>query len=449
LLILEFISFLLDLTFCSMQIPKKMRKSSPRLPRGPCLGTLLQRSSAVLLNPTLVLSCHAAGNGESQVMQLLWPFILGAFALGLDAYVLAGLLPAMSHDLNVPQASIGLGIAIFTAAYAFSAPTLSPMVAHRSTKAGLLVGLGLFTLGNILTFESVSLTALLLSRAVAGVGAGVFSPLAASTAAEMVIPSQRGRALAAVLAGLGSGTAFGVPLGLAIGKWFGWRWTIALLVALGVLAAAGVWLHRVELRRRQPISWKTRLSVLWKPHTFATVSVSFFTAFSSFGLYTYIAEVIMSRAMSEHIGLLIWLWGVGGMIGSMGIGKVIDRHLPPPRATPFLLCTIVIGFLLVGYTDSLGVAVGSFIWGLAGWASVAPQQHSLVSSEPANSVAVLAWNSSITYLGGAVGAAVGAGLLSSHFPPTMLPIFFSTGISIAIAIHFVKLKVAVGVSARA
>jgi predicted MFS family arabinose efflux permease len=34
----------------------------------------------------------------------LWPLTLGAFALGLDAYVLAGLLPAMAHDLSTSQA---------------------------------------------------------------------------------------------------------------------------------------------------------------------------------------------------------------------------------------------------------------------------------------------------------------------------------------------------------
>nr|NMN91117.1 hypothetical protein [Brenneria salicis ATCC 15712 = DSM 30166]RBP57045.1 hypothetical protein DES54_1801 [Brenneria salicis ATCC 15712 = DSM 30166] len=46
----------------------------------------------------------------------LWPLVIGTFALGLDAYVLAGLLPSMAKDLQTTQGSIGLGVALFTAA---------------------------------------------------------------------------------------------------------------------------------------------------------------------------------------------------------------------------------------------------------------------------------------------------------------------------------------------
>lgn len=378
------------------------------------------------------------------MIRILWPFTLGAFALGLDAYVLAGLLPAMAHDLHVPQASVGLGIAIFTAAYAVSAPTLSPLAARRSTRLGLLTGLVLFTLGNILTITSSSLPLLLLSRAVAGLGAGIFSPLASSTAANMVDASQKGRALSTVLGGLGSGTAFGVPVGLAIERWFGWRWTIGLLVLLGLIAAAGVALYRAELPKVRTDDLKARLSALRAPFTLATLSVTFFTSFSVLGLYTYIAEVMMSRGMNDCVGMLIWLRGVGGMIGSLGIGKVIDHHLPPSRVTPILLCTIVISYLLVGYVGVAGAAMGCFVWGLAGWATLAPQQHALMSNDSANSVAALAWNSSINYLGGAIGAAVGSVLLSAYLAPTSLPLFAMVGVAVAIGIHSVKMRIPVG-----
>jgi predicted MFS family arabinose efflux permease len=147
----------------------------------------------------------------------------------------------------------------------------------------------LFTFGNILTITSSSLPVLLLSRAVAGMGAGIFSPLASSTAANMVDVPQKGRALSSVLDGLGSGTAFGIPVGLAIERWFGWRWTIGLLVLLGLIAAAGVALYRAELPKMRTVDWKARLSALKAPFTLATLSVTFFTSFSVRGLYTYIA----------------------------------------------------------------------------------------------------------------------------------------------------------------
>jgi predicted MFS family arabinose efflux permease len=270
----------------------------------------------------------------------------------------------MAHDLQVPQASVGLGIAIFTAAYAVSAPTLSPLAARRSTRLGLLTGLGLFTFGNILTITSSSLPVLLMSRAVAGMGAGIFSPLASSTAANMVDVSQKGRALSTVLGGPGSGTAFGIPVGLAIERWFGWRWTIGLLVLLGLIAAAGVARYRAELPKMRTVDWKARLSALKGAiHSGDVVRYVLHFVFSARSLYLYRS---------------------------------------------------------------------------------APQQHALMSNDPANSVAALAWNSSINYLGGAIGAAVGSVLLSAYLAPTSLPLFAMIGVAVAIGIHSFKMKIPVG-----
>ncbi len=60
------------------------------------------------------------------MIRQLWPLTLGAFVLGLDAFVLAGLLPGMAHTLGTTQALVGLGVAMFTAAYSpFFLPILT------------------------------------------------------------------------------------------------------------------------------------------------------------------------------------------------------------------------------------------------------------------------------------------------------------------------------------
>lgn len=87
------------------------------------------------------------------MIRRLWPLTLGAFALGLDAYVLAGLLPGMARDLSTSQAMAGLGVALFTAAYAVSAPALAFLAGRSSTRKALLPGLSLFTLGNVVTMR--------------------------------------------------------------------------------------------------------------------------------------------------------------------------------------------------------------------------------------------------------------------------------------------------------
>ena len=55
----------------------------------------------------------------------LWPFALGSVALGLDAYVIAGLLPAIAGSLKASESSVGLGVAAFTGSYAIAGPILA------------------------------------------------------------------------------------------------------------------------------------------------------------------------------------------------------------------------------------------------------------------------------------------------------------------------------------
>jgi predicted MFS family arabinose efflux permease len=368
----------------------------------------------------------------------LWPLTLGAFALGLDAYVLAGLLPGMAHDLDTTPALAGLSVALFTAAYAISAPALAFVAGRYSTHKALLVGLGLFTLGNVATMLAPSLAVLLAARLLAGIGAGLYSPLAASSAADMVDASQRGRALAMVLAGLSVGTALGVPLGLLVEDSFGWRWTIGLIVLLGLAAAAGVAGRTSGFPTVPVITWRDRLMALRAPSTFATLGVTLWTGIASLGLYTYLAEVAAARNMARTIHTFIWLWGLGGMVGALLIGRVIDRHLEPRRATLILLALLGLGFVLVGWGSLAMVALGCFLWGLAGWASVAPQQHALVSHDTTHATAAIAWNSSINYLGSAIGAALGSVALGAHLPAQWLPVGALAAVVVTLLIHLAK-----------
>lgn len=374
------------------------------------------------------------------MIRLFWPLMLGAFALGLDAFVLAGLLPGMAQELHTSQALVGLGVALFTASYAVSAPVLASVAGGRSTRKALLIGLGLFTLGNMATSVAPSLGILLVARLVAGIGAGFYSPLAAASAANMVPAHQRGQALGLVLAGLSMGTAFGVPVGLLVEDYCGWRWTIGLIVLLGLVAMLGV-ARRAEGFPTMPIiAWQERLRALADRFTLATLGVTLCTGIASLGLYTYLAEIAAGRKMAGFTHGFIWLWGLGGMVGALLIGRVIDRYLPPMRASIAALLFMGLGFILVGWGSSIAVGIGCFIWGVAGWASVAPQQHALVTHSGKHATSSIAWNSSANYLGGAIGAALGSLLLGLHLPIEILPIGALVGAGAALLLHLSKPK---------
>lgn len=372
----------------------------------------------------------------------LWPLMIGACALGLDAYVLAGILPDIALDLSTTQSVVGIGIALFTAVYAVTAPTLSFLSSMYRTRTILLFGLSIFILGNLITILSSSISLFLISRIVAGIGAGIYSPLAASSATGMVTDEQRGRALSLVLAGLSIGTAIGVPIGLVVAKLIGWRATIGIITLLAVTAIVGILrCSSDQFPKTNRMTWKDRLSSLRTPFTIATLGVTTLTAISSLGLYTYIAKIVESSGNSGYLNMFIWLWGIGGMVGSLYIGRFIDKKLNPHRATMIILFSLTISFLLIFEGSMVSICIGCFLWGISGWASITPQQHALITSSDKNhSTALIAWNSSLNYLGGAIGTLGIALLLEAHLPAHWMPIITSITCVAAIILHILKPK---------
>ena len=138
----------------------------------------------------------------------------GALAVGTDAYVTAGLLPAIGRDLHEPASVTGQLVTVFMLCYALLAPLVGAALARWGIRQVLVAALCLFCLANAASALAPSLAALMVARGLAGVAAGVFMPVAATAAAALAGPERRDRALAVVLGGLSSGTVLGVPSGL-------------------------------------------------------------------------------------------------------------------------------------------------------------------------------------------------------------------------------------------
>lgn len=126
---------------------------------------------------------------------------------------------------------IGLGVAAFTGAYAIAGPLLSGRLTRGDTARALLIALGIFNLGNLVTTIAPGVEIFLASRIVAGAGAGAgagaLTATATATAATMVADHERGRAMALATFGLSTGTvARAYPPGCwsATGSAGGGRW---------------------------------------------------------------------------------------------------------------------------------------------------------------------------------------------------------------------------------
>ncbi|MFI7098429.1 MFS transporter [Streptomyces sp. NPDC050161] len=364
---------------------------------------------------------------------------LGAFTLGLDAYVMAGLLPVLADDIGTRVSLAGQLVTVFTLAYAISAPLVAGLLSGVRPRVLLIAALAVFTLGNALTAVAPSLGGLLAARVVAGAGAGVYSALSTAAAAALVPPERRGRALALVMGGMSAGTVLGVPLGVLLAEHAGWRATMWLVTGLGVVALAGLAGLLPPVPAGPAVPVRARLTALTDRAVAPVVGVSFLAAVASLGLYTYLAPVLAAAGGVGEVAPYLWAWGAGGVLGSVLAGPLVDRTKGRVRVlVGVLLVMVVAAQALLPSLASVALpgAVALLVaWGAAGWAFQVPQQHRLLELSADRGPIVLALNNSALYLGSAVGSALGGLALAAGLAPYALPWVAAGVAALGLVVH--------------
>ena len=235
---------------------------------------------------------------------------------------------------------------------------------------------------------------------------------------------------------MSAGTVVGVPLGLTLSSMLGWQSVFMLVILIALLGLIGIFVGLNDVTAAAPPSLKERVALLANKQVLATVGVTFLTAIASLGLYTYMAPILLDITSNVNIIPYLWVWGVGGMIGSFTIGYLIDWTKRPRMLLLAILIVMSISLWCIPISQSLAsplLFIPFLLWGAAGWSSLAPQQHTLLGLQPKHGAAVVALNSSCNYLGGAVGAILGGIWLSSGQSPASMP-FLAGGIGLCAVI---------------
>ncbi|WP_284436505.1 MFS transporter [Streptomyces sp. TUS-ST3] len=375
-------------------------------------------------------------------MNRLYILVLGAFALGLDAYVMAGLLPKVAADLHTSESAAGQMVTLFTLCYALAAPVFATALAGRPAKTILTAALLLFTAANALTAVAGSLAVLLVARALAGVGAGVYSPMAAATAASLAGEERRGRALALVMGGMSIGTVIGVPVGVLLADHVGWRGTLWLITGLGAVAIAGVVLALPRLEATPPPPLRERARILARRPVAAIAGVSLIAGVTSLGLYTYLAPFLADAGGIDGTLGAMWAWGLGGVAGSLLIGRIVDRTGRPYAVVTVVLLLLCLSHLLLPLAarSAWVLAVPLVVWGATGWALQVPQQHQLIAARPDQAPVAVSLNSSAVYLGSALGSALGGVVLAAGVAPADLPYWTGALVALGLVLHLVLVR---------
>lgn len=335
---------------------------------------------------------------------------LGTFAVGTDAFVIAGILPEIAHDLSAPIENTGLVVSIFAASYALGSPIASALSANWPRKIVLVGGLAAFAAANILSALSPTLSLLLATRVIAAVSAGLFAPAAYALGSTMGHPESRGRTLAIVVAGFSSAVVLGVPLGVLIGQRTGWRGTLMFVAAASGVAALAISCTKApELSADQRrTTLKDRLRPIGERRTIIVLLPFLIWSTATYALYTFVAPLLELHLAPTAIPTLLLAFGAGGVAGNMLGGTLYDAF---GTSWPTRLCLLIlIAALAVARPASaspLAAGADMVVWAMSMAALYTLQQQRAIAVDPQQSNIRLALNNSAMYFGASIGSAIG------------------------------------------
>ncbi|TMR92383.1 MFS transporter [Nonomuraea basaltis] len=359
--------------------------------------------------------------GSGHLLGPLLPLALAAFAVGTDAFVIAGLLPAIAADLEVGMPAAGQLVTVFALTLAVAAPVLSWLLSPLDRRKALQLALIVFVVGNVVTALSPTYLLTWLARILTAAGAATITATASSAAVAITPAERRGRAMALVIGGLTLSTALGMPLGNLIGA-VDWRLTLWAVAAMGVVAAIGisVALPKVML---PTTSLTARLAPLRQPKVLSVLVVTLLVMAGHYAVYTYIGAVTAGAttgSFPQAITMILFVWGVGVLVGNFLAGHLADI-LPGRGIAVAALAggTVLLAISPFTVSHLVVACVWAAIWGTTDGMVSVVQQHRLVSLAPASAPVLLGLNSSAIYLGVAMGGGLG-GLAQDWLSVTVL-----------------------------
>lgn len=369
---------------------------------------------------------------------------IGSFALGMASYVTAGLIPMIEQAFNVQVAVAAQLVTAFTLAYGIGSPVFVAMLPAQRQRFGLLLALGVFVIANAASALVEDFVLLMVCRGVAGVGAGVYLATGIAASAAVSAPELRGKAIAIIMGGMASGTVLGVPVSLLLAEQYGWQTALWLVAFLGLISWVGLLVKLPAISTGATISVRRKLALLADPKVLCILLVSLLAAVASLGMYTFMVPLMADPVFGavENITPYLWIWGVGGVVGSFLVGPLVDR-IKGSMLT--LLILVILSASLFALPAAAAITpwlamLPIAVWGAVGWALQVPQNNELLAarSHQGDGNLAVALNESALYLGSSLGAAAGGLILLLQMPGWILAV--SAGaVSVAAAILQIKL----------
>jgi predicted MFS family arabinose efflux permease len=339
--------------------------------------------------------------------------MLGNFVTGCSVMAPAGMLGELSSGLDVTIRTAGLLITFGAVVLCIASPMTAWLTSRIERRRLLVATLGVLALGNLASaFAPDYATMLAIRLIMLSIGA-LYTPQAAGTAALIVSAERRGSTIAYVFLGWSLAAAVGLPLITFTANRYGWHAVYEGIGAIGCLSCLLLAWRLPGGLSGAPVDLKTWVALGRNGMVMRLLAITTLQMSGQFVVFTFMGPLLkaLTGAGPEKIGLVFALYGAFGFIGIAIATRIVDSWGAYKTS---LLFTSLILIGIAGWALSAGIfplmAVSVAIWGLGFASTNSMQQVRLVAAAPPLAPASVSLNTSVLYVGQAIGSATG-GLL--------------------------------------
>jgi len=339
--------------------------------------------------------------------------MLGNIVTGCSVLAPAGMLSELSAGLDVSIRTAGLLITFGAIMLCVGSPVTAWLTSRIERRTLLTTTLAVLALTNAASAFAPDYTSLLIIRLIMLAVGALYTPQAAGTAALIVPVERRGSTIAYIFLGWSLAAAIGLPLITLVASRYGWR---AVYGGIGAMGCVSFLLLIWRLPRGlvgAPVDLKTWTDVGRNRMIMLLLSITTLQMSGQFVVFTFMGPLLakLTGAGPDAIGLVFACYGIFGFIGIAIATRIVDSWGAWKTSVLF---TVLMLLGVTGWALSAGIyplmAASVAIWGLGFASTNSMQQVRLVGAAPALASASVSLNTSVLYIGQAVGSAVG-GLL--------------------------------------
>lgn len=308
----------------------------------------------------------------------------GVFGILNTEMGVIGILPLIADNFQVSISSAGLVVSLFALAVAVSGPIMPIIFSRMNRKTTMLLVLGIFFLGNVVSALTSNFAVLLIARVIPAIFHPIYVSLAFTVAARSVSKEEESKAVSKIFIGVSAGMVLGVPVTSLIATATSLNMAMLFFAIVNAIVFITTLLYVPSMPVSKKLSYGAQFSVLKKSITWLSIAAVIFMNGAVFGVYSYLAEYLetVTRMTWNTISLMLFIYGAANIIGNILAGKLLSNNAFKSVATfPFALGAVYIVSFMMGHF-SVPMSFIILFWGILAGIGANINQYWITSAAP-------------------------------------------------------------------